>query len=148
VRGCLGHAVGLVASLAVLTGLPVVFYSLGVFAALATRADTGSALNVLLVPAVAFFVAVLLSLSFAALSFLLLRARQRRSFPVGLPLLAAPFLAFPPSAAFGWAMGAGALSRLTALGVVYLVCGFAAYWVPLNWLGPRKAPPAAGSGSS
>lgn len=147
-RGCLGHVVGLVASLAVLTGLPVVFYSLGVFAALATRSDTGSALNVLLVPAVAFFVALLLSVSFAGLSWLLLRARQGRSLPVWLPLLGAPLVAFPPAAAFGWAVGAGALSRLTALGVLYLVCGFAAYWMPLNWLGRRKRPPAAGAASS
>jgi len=140
VRGCLGHVVGWVASLAVLTGLPVVFYSLGVFAALATRSDTGSALNVVLVPAVAFFVAVLLTLSFAGLSWLLLRVRRRRSFPAWLPLLAAPLVALVPAAVFGWAEGAGALSRLTALGVVYLVCGFAAYWVPLNWIGRSRTP--------
>jgi len=135
VRGCLGHVVGFVGSVAVMSLLPPLAYAFSIVGSVATSGDTGAPWNVVLVPAASVVVAVFCALLFAGATAGLQRLRRRRAFSPWLPAVLIAPLAFLVMLGVSVAFYGRPGLRLGILWGTVAGLGFLAYWLPASRIG-------------
>jgi hypothetical protein len=155
IKGFVSHVVAFITSVVSLTLLPTVGYTFLLAMSLATQADMGGPLNLILVPAASFVGAAAITLLCSLITLLIQFARRRYSLALWIPSLLSFVLGAGLGVGLGALRGSSALPKCGALGSVLLGLIFNVYWIPfcatgalLSRLGARRGRRSTSSASS